>query len=194
MNENFKPENQSLDERAEPQNLPPTGQTDDWGMTNPLKNPIKETERDGWKMPEPTFRISDGYCPLKSDKAAIFTPPKKRPEPVDEKLSNLYAPPTREEMPDITMHNMSLSDLRASIPAETFAPNVSIEAQPDIFEELSAEDIDSEATAKKDSESGRTGFIFTVFGVLAMLLFAAAFLALVYVLFATDYLQRLITE
>jgi len=185
MNEKFNQENQSLDERSAPENIP---LTDDWGMTNPLKNPIKETERDGWKMPEPIFRVTEGYCPLTSEKAAIYTPPIKQPAPVDEKLSNLYAPPSREDMPDITMHNMSLSDLRASIPAEkTDAP---VEAQPDIFEEFSAEDVDSEATATDVAESAKKGFIFTVFGITAMLLFAAAFLALVYVLFFTDYLTR----
>ncbi len=184
MNEKFNQENQSLDERSAPENIP---LTDDWGMTNPLKNPIKETERDGWKMPEPIFRVTEGYCPLTSEKAAIYTPPIKQPAPVDEKLSNLYAPPSREDMPDITMHNMSLSDLRASIPAEkTDAP---VEAQPDIFEEFSAEDVDSEATATDVAESAKKGFIFTVFGITAMLLFAAAFLALVYVLFFTDYLR-----
>ena len=187
MNEKFNQENQSLDELAAPQNIPPT---DDWGMTNPLKNPIKETERDGWKMPEPSFRVSEGYCPLKSDKAEIYTPPIKQPAPIDEKLSNLYAPPSREDVPDITMHNMSLSDLKASIPAEKIAPDAPVEAQPDIFEEFSAEDVDSEATANDDAESAKKGFIFTVFGITAMLVFAAAFLALVYVLFFTDYLTR----
>lgn len=183
MNEKFNEENQSLDELSAPQNIPPP---DDWGMTNPLKNPIKEVERDGWKMPEPIFRVTEGYCPLTSEKAAIHTPPIKQPAPVDEKLSNLYAPPSREDMPDITMHNMSLSDLRASIPAETFAPNVAIEAQPDIFEELSAENVDSETT-DDTADSKKKSFIFTVFGITAMLLFAAAFLALVYFLFFTDY-------
>lgn len=187
MNEKFNQENQSLDEQSAPQNIPPT---DDWGMTNPLKNPIKEIERDGWKMPEPSFRVSEGYCPLKSDKAETYAPSVKQPAPVDEKLSNLYAPPSREDMPDITMHNMSLSDLMASIPAEKTAPDAAIEAQPDIFEDFSTGDVDSEATADDDAESVKKGFIFTVFGITAMLVFAAAFLALVYVLFFTDYLTR----
>lgn len=187
MNEKFTSENRSLDEPTVPQNLPPTDQTDDWGMTNPLKNPIKEVERDGFKMPEPTFRISDGYCPLKTNKAETFASPKKQPAPVDEKLSNLYAPPTPEQIPDITMHNMSLSDLRASLPADDFAAFTAIEPQPHISEQLTAEEINPEATGEKPSESIRKSFIFTVFGILAMLLFAAAFLALVYVLFFTDY-------
>lgn len=190
MNEKFNQENQSLDERTAPQNLPPP---EDWGMTNPLKNPIKETQRDGWKMPEPSFRVTEGYCPIKpgeSYKDAVFTPPVKQSAPTDEKLSNLYAPPTREEMPDITMHNLSLSDLQYSIPAEQTAPaDAVIEAQPDISEDFDAEDLDSEASDDK-AESTKRGFIFTVFGITAMLLFAAAFLTLVYVLFFTDYLTR----
>lgn len=189
MNEKFNQENQSLDERSAPQNIPPS---EDWGMTNPLKNPIRETERDGWKMPEPSFRATEGYCPIKPDEGGVFSAPAKQPAPADEKLSNLYAPPSREDIPDITMHNLSLSDLRASIPAEQNAPppDVAIEAQPDISEDFDAEDIGSETAADDKEQSAKKGFIFTVFGITAMLIFAAAFLVLVYVLFFTEYLIR----
>ncbi len=188
MNEKFNQENQSLDEQSAPPNIPPP---DDWGMTNPLKNPIKEVDRDGWKMPEPIFRATEGYCPVTSEKAAVFTAPKTQPAPAaDEKLSNLYAPPSNEGMPDLTMHNISLADLKVSIPPETPSPDAAIEPQPDISEEFGAEDADAKTGVDDEAASVKKRFIFTVFGITAMLVFAAAFLALVYVLFFTDYLSR----
>ena len=131
MDEKFNLKDQPADESAAPQNLPPAGKSDDWGMTNPLTYPIKEIEKDGWKMPEPVFRISDGRAPdKKSNKSAGFpASPKKQSEPTDEKLANLYAPPTPDEVPDITLHNMSLADLKFELPPIESAPGAAIEAQ-----------------------------------------------------------------
>ena len=185
MDEKFNLKDQPGDDSAAPQNLPPSAKSDDWGMTNPLKHPIKETEKDGWKMPEPVFRVSDGHSPVnKSNKSVAFpASPKKQPEPTDEKLANLYAPPTSEEIPDITLHNMSLADLKFELPPKESASGVAIEPQPHISEQFDAEEIEPAIPAEKKPRSETTRLIFAILGVLAMILFAVGFLALVYRLF-----------
>ena len=189
MNEKFDLKNPAPDDpsvsQANSNAATGDGKSEDWGMTNPLSPKPEQFGKDGWKMPEPVFRVSDGHSPLnKSNKSVAFpASPKKQPEPTDEKLANLYAPPTSEEIPDITLHNMSLADLKFEIPPKESAYGVAIEPQPHISEQFDAEEIEPAIPAEKKTRSETTRLIFAILGVLAMILFAVGFLALVYRLF-----------
>jgi len=178
MNEEFNSKNPT----------PGDGKSEDWGMTNPLSPSSEEISKSGWKMPEPVFRKSDGYCPLKSGQpASVLTSSKKPPEPIDEKLSNLYAPPAPEaDLPDLTMHNINLSDLKASLENESIAPKREIEPPP-ISEQLSVPEVEPPIAAQKKTRSRTKRLIFATLGVLAMIIFATAFLGLVYYLYLRDY-------
>ena len=171
---------------------PVAAQAEDWGMTNPLKKPSDEIKTDGWRMPEPIFRVSDGFCPLKPDgkaqsgeKASLSSAAQKPRSIADEPLANLYAPPEKEAEEDVsqhTMHNLSLSDLNP--PAPELAPTAPQIAapQPSISQEFIVKPPKKNPPEKKQrSETMR--LVFAALGVLAMLSFAAGFLALVYFLF-----------
>ncbi len=204
MNEEFTAKKAPVEEMTIPTTdlnpSPVAPQTEDWGMTNPLKKPSDGiTNGDGWKMPEPVFRVSDGFCPVKSDgqpksdgkKAESFAAPPsvappKQPPPADESLANLYAPPEREDDVDLsqhTMHNMSLSDLKVEIPElAPAAPGIAAAPQPNISQEFVVKP-PPEAPPEKKQRSESMRLVFAALGVLAMLAFAAGFLALVYYLF-----------
>lgn len=209
MNEEFTARQAPVDEMTIPTTdlnpSPVAPQTEDWGMTNPLKSPSggMKNGSDGWKMPEPVFRVSDGFCPLKSggksksdgNAAESFAAPKqsapKQPAPTDESLANLYAPPEKdapeidENLAQRTMHSLSLSDLNLPLPEiAPAAPKVDAAPQPNISQEYvikPPQATTAPAPAKQRSETMR--LFFAALGVLAMLSFAAGFLALVYFLF-----------
>lgn len=200
MNEKFNPKNSPIDDWtvspvAPPPPLP-NEPTADWGMTNPLKSPFTETPKDGWKMPEPTFRISDGYCPLKSENEQNSVPLNGEsadiaPAATDEKLANLYAPPAHERISaDMTMHNISLSDLKVEVPGEPSPKGVAPASsaviappQPDVSDQFTLEEIEPKVEVETKEKSRSARIIYAVLGIVLMSFFAAAFLALVYYLF-----------
>lgn len=198
MNEKFNPKNSPIDDwTVSPVAPPPAEQAANWGMTNPLKSPFTEAPKDGWKMPEPTFRISDGYCPLKAqDTKNIEAPPTDTASvetgATDEKLASLYAPPAEHEgvSPDMTMHNISLADLKAEIPpapeqkaASSAQVPVVAQPQPDVSDQFRLEEIEPKVETETKAKSRSAQTIYAVLGILLMTFFAAAFLALVYYLF-----------
>lgn len=64
----------------------------DWGMSPPSS--------DGWKMPEPVFRVSDGEILTRLGKRPASR--KADPEPeINENLSGIYEPPPTEESSDL---------------------------------------------------------------------------------------------
>jgi hypothetical protein len=201
MNEEFTAKKAPVEELTIPTTdlnpSPVAAQTEDWGMTNPLVKPLDGMKNgDGWKMPEPVFRVSDGFCPLdindNGKTKADGNPPKSsaappKQSPTDESLANLYAPPDKEEDVDLsqhTMHNLSLSDLNVEIPElATAVPNSAAAPQPNISEEFIVKPVANEAPTEKKQRSETMRLFFAALGVLAMLSFAAGFLALVYYLF-----------
>jgi formylglycine-generating enzyme required for sulfatase activity len=46
-----------------PKSSPPLAPVDDWGMTEANINLPKESRKDDWQMPQPTFRVSEGATP-----------------------------------------------------------------------------------------------------------------------------------
>ena len=50
-------------EFMEPMQTPSNPPADEWGMTEANINIPKETKNDGWQMPQPVFRISEGETP-----------------------------------------------------------------------------------------------------------------------------------
>ena len=202
MNEEFTAKQATIEELSMPtadlNPSPVAAQAEDWGMTNPLGKPPDGAVGDGWRMPEPVFRVSDGFCPLQPDgksKAGEKEPPafaaRKPRSTADEPLTNLYAPPEKETENDVsqhTMHNLSLSDLselKASV-AELapVSPQIAAAPQPDISQEFTVkEPPPTEAPPEKKPRGEKARLFFAALGVLAMLSFAAGFLALVYFLF-----------
>jgi hypothetical protein len=189
MNEKFDLKNPAPDDpsvsQANSNAATGDGKSEDWGMTNPLSPQPEQFGKDGWKMPEPVFRKTAGYSPLKSGQSeSVSTSSKKPPEPTDEKLSNLYAPPAPEaDLPDLTLHNINLSDLKASMEKEAIAHNQSIEPPPQISENLSAPESAPPIAVQEKTKSPTRRLIFAALGILAMVIFAAAFLGLVYYLY-----------
>lgn len=190
MNEKFDLKNPAPDDpsvsQANSNAATGDGKSEDWGMTNPLSPKPEQFGKDGWKMPEPVFRKTAGYSPLKSGQSeSVSTSSKKPPEPTDEKLSHLYAPP-EADLPDLTLHNINLSDLKASLEKEqkeAIAPNQAIEPPPQIAEKLSAPESAPPIAVQEKTKSPTRRLIFAALGILAMIIFAAAFLGLVYYLY-----------
>lgn len=200
MNEEFTAKQATVEELTMPtadlNPSPVAAQAEDWGMTNPLGKPPNGMKSDGWRMPEPIFRVSDGFCPLKSDgkaqsgeQAARSSVAKKARQTADEPLANLYAPPEKEAESDVsqhTMHNLSLSDLsdlKTSVPEiAPVAPKIAA-PQPNISEEFTVKQPPPKTSSEKKPRSETARLFFAALGVLAMLSFAAGFLALVYFLF-----------
>jgi hypothetical protein len=197
MSDELNQKNPPIDDWSLPPtdvNVPPVENSEDWVMTSPLKSQITETPKDGWKMPDPVFRMSDGYCPVKSDQNAGAQANFKK-APVDETLANLYAPPTpTEDLPDMTMHNISLADLKAEIEAEKAGKSKKaekpakppIEPQPNISQEFNIQTVATEAAPAKKERSERARLILVIVGIAAMILFAVGFLALIYFLFFSN--------
>ncbi|HEX8637386.1 MAG TPA: hypothetical protein VF692_04940 [Pyrinomonadaceae bacterium] len=208
MNEEFTAKQATIDELTMPtadlNPSPVAAQAEDWGMTNPLGKPPNglKNDGDGWRMPEPIFRVSDGFCPLKSggkaqssERAAQPAAVKRSRTTSDEPLANLYAPPEKEARDDVsqrTMHNLSLSDLSDlpdSLDLKTPAPEIAPVAskiaapQPNISEEFTVKQSPPQTPPEKKPRSETARLFFAALGVLAMLSFAAGFLALVYFLF-----------
>jgi hypothetical protein len=199
MNEEFTARPAPVEELTMPTTdlnpSPVAPQTEDWGMTNPLvKPPDGMNNCDGWKMPEPVFRVSDGFCPIKSDgkaksdgKPSKISTAQNQSQLPDESLANLYAPLEKEEDIDLsqhTMHNLSLSDLKVEIPElAPAAPKTAAAPQPNISQEFVVKPTTNKAPSEKKQRSETARLFFAALGILAMLSFAAGFLGLVYFLF-----------
>lgn len=125
---------------------------DDWAMSEPqtLKTEPENAKSDGWKMPEPVFRVSDGTS---------FSSPKKE------------TPPLSQPTPAAS----------AQIVTENSLPGIDIQPQPFLPEELNVNQTIKEKAV--ETKSGVPKVVFGVFGILAMILFALAFVVGVYFLF-----------
>lgn len=111
---------------------------------------------DGWQMPEPKFQKSSGYLPQGYiDQLGLGEPG----SPAVPAQATAEAPP-----------------------AEPAEPPIDIEPQPDLAEQLEAEPVAAPPIPVKNRSSG-SRIVMLVLGLLGMVLFIAAFLALVYFLF-----------
>ena len=132
--------------------------TEDWAMNVPDTNPAAEKAPDSWEMPPPVFRISSGR---KMDKDNRKTPPQ---------------PPADSSPVEVPTVEVQTSEI-----VETVSPNLGIQPQPFISEEFSV----SEAVAETPVKAKRTTskLILLIIGLLAMILFAIAFVVGIYFLF-----------
>ena len=156
-------------------------------MTNSRTTP-KETGKGDWKMPEPVFRVSDGYCPLtpstSTQSAEAVDLPKQPPERIAEKLSNSNAPTdstdSEENLPDITLMNMSLSDLKAPASDEDKDSAINTQQPSPTSEQIAAESAKSETPSENRSKTKAVYVFFAVLGILAMIFLTAAILIIAY--------------
>lgn len=124
---------------------------EDWAMNAP------PTQQDGWKMPEPVFRISDGTRIGNSEN-------EKPPSNLPSEMPQTAQPPSQNTQ------------------AEKAAPDAKIQPQPYISEEFNLNQIKA-ATAPVKSKSKIPRIIFIILGILAMVGFAVGFVIMVYYLF-----------
>lgn len=135
--------------------------------------PATEKPAGGWAMPEPTFQQTSGYLP-QGYVEQVGLNMSSAPTGGDEAVSFEPEPP-------------------AEIRAEAFAAAVNpdeviieddVEPQPDLIAQLEEEPeaFAPAATAIKDNGSGRS-VVMLVLGLIAMVLFIVAFLAVIYFLF-----------
>ncbi len=158
-----------------------TGTTEDWGMTAPLAKPPAPPEQTGWQLPVPVFRSSEGYTPKKfvgQTKINDGNSPVAASAAVPD-FAELPAPPIPFET---SAPELKQSPAPVVTAAAVIAPPVAkVEPQPDIIEEFPAPPVAAPVTIKP--KSGAWRIVSIVFGLLAMLAFAAGFLALIYFLF-----------
>ncbi|HEX8287936.1 MAG TPA: hypothetical protein VF556_08075 [Pyrinomonadaceae bacterium] len=172
MNENYNSKNPSLDAPSVNQKTSyfasGDGKSESLGMTN-SQNQQKEPGKTGWQMPEPVFRVSDGYCPLKSDRSASAS--SKKQQNTDSKTANQSA---EENLPDITLFNVDLSELKS---AES--ENSSLQVQG-ASEQPSAANAKSEILAENKSKNKIIYVVLTLVGIFVMLFLAAAIVGVAY--------------
>lgn len=177
MNEKFNVNNSSDEDwtiSTPNENLPPN-QTiiepiEEWGMTGKLVSPNKN---DGWKMPEPEFRKSNGSSPEEISENSVKQEFQTSQPTMTEELPQKSAPNFAFET-----NNSAPTFSQAAVPM-----SAAIEAQPDISEAFAAAEIDiPPAPPKKERSQGMRIFL-AVFGIFAMFAFAVIFLAVVYFLF-----------
>lgn len=111
-----------------------------------------------WKMPEPVFRKTSGYLPQG------------------------FVKPTGEEDASPEIEKSAPSVSAATVPPVPAAP--AIAPQPEISQQITLEEPAEEPVAAPKSGGGFRA-VLMILGVLAMLIFLAAFLAVVYFLFLT---------
>ena len=138
---------------------------------------MSEEKGDKWEMPKPIFRQSSGSRPEGfTKKIQRLDPPgpeANAPDPADDILATLYAPPDDiPEKPPI-------------VPA--IAPGADIEPQPDISEQFTTDEVIGEPTPKLKSKRGFFGKVFLVIGVLVLL--AIGFVVLIIYLFFSSQPQ-----
>lgn len=142
-------------------------------MTN-SHNQQKESGKTGWKMPEPVFRVSDGYCPLKTDQSASAL--SKKQQNTDSKSTNQQSQ-SEENLPDITLFNVSLSDLKS---AESEDSPLAAQKLKDASEQISAANAKSETRPENKSRNKIIYVLLTLLGIFVMLLLAAAIVGVAY--------------
>lgn len=153
-------------------------------MTNSHNQP-KETEKSGWKMPEPVFRVSDGYCPLKSDQSEENdSSSQAQSERGDRKTSNMNsAQGSEENLPDITLINMNPSDLKAPSAVKSLEPPIAAQKQSNASVQTISVSPVSETPSENKSKNKTVYIFFAVLGFLVMLILAASLLAIAYLWF-----------
>lgn len=112
----------------------------------------EKEKSDGWKMPEPVFRVSEGKTPDKSEKSD-------------------------------NSNNAAQTDLPFSeaISLEKISADTLIQSQPNISQEFTISDASEKTSAKTGSKN--FNILFVVLGLIALIVFAVAFLVTVYFLF-----------
>ena len=142
-------------------------------MTN-SHNQQKESGKTGWQMPEPVFRVSDGYCPLKSDQSASIS--SKKQQNTDSKTTN-QSSQTEENLPDITLINVNLSELKS---AEDKNSPLAAQKPAGTSEQISAANDKSEIRAENKSKNKIVYVVLTLLGIFVMVLLAAAITGVAY--------------
>lgn len=120
-------------------------------------NPLRESKEDKWQMPEPVFRVSSGKKLNKSVSPIPYVKQRANQPPVSSEISE---------------------------PAVSAAPPVAaadIQPQPYISEDFIVDDVVKENPVRAKSKVGR--IILIAAGILAMIVFAVAFLIGIYFLF-----------
>lgn len=140
----------------EPNNSPSKPETEDWSVSVPENEKIdqpQEESSDGWKMPDPIFRSSEGKTIRKSGK----------------KITN---PDLPAEQPEVSDKN----EFSADTPPQ---PQIAEDIAVNISEELPAP---KEKIVGEDAEK-KPKMFFAFGGIFLMLIFATAFVVGIYFLF-----------
>ena len=124
-----------------------------------------EDDKKPWQMPEPVFRKSSGYLP--------------------KRFENRIAGETaaaETSIPVVADGNGAASAAAAPLPAAAVQPSGDIQPQPDLTEEDPADEMSTSAPAKPERSPGMKIFL-ALLGIAAMIVFALAFIAVIYYLF-----------
>lgn len=152
------------------------GKSESSGMTN-SHNQQKESGNTGWKMPEPVFRVSDGYCPLQPSQSAQAAPEKQQ---TNEKISNSNQSSLSEKnLPDITLFNVDLSDLKSADGEDQNLPH-GAQKPTTATEQAVAANASSESLPENKSKNKTVFVVLTILGVFTMLFLAAAIIGVAY--------------
>jgi len=147
----------------EPENINKLPEDDDWSMTAPdtietVEIEVPPAQKDGWKMPDPVFRVSGG---------TVF-------RGSESEMPSSGSPSEQTNSPAAQLPSQNITEEKTATAAE-------IQPQPYISEEFNLNHIKTEPPVKSKSKASRT--IFIILGILAMAAFAVAFLIGVYFLF-----------
>ena len=134
-----------------PGGVPPASEAD---TVQPTAAAAAENKNGGWRMPEPKFQQTSGYLP--------------------------QGYPGKVGL-DGTAVTATASPITSPVLAVPAAPDVEVEPQPDIAEQLQAGPAATPTAVKERSTGVRVALV--VLGVLGMIVFIAVFLAVVYYLF-----------
>lgn len=135
--------------------------------------PAAEQTAGGWAMPEPKFQQSSGYLPQGY---------------IDQITANMPSPEAdadgqAESTPPAPPEEVRAEAFAPAEPAAAQAFDEEVEPQPDLNEQLEEEPAPfTPAPVVKDAGSGRS-VVMVVLGLVAMVLFIVAFLAVIYFLF-----------
>lgn len=143
--------------------VPQTGRQEDWETNLLPGNSPKQGRENQWSMPKPVFRISEG-----------------------EKLDDVAKRTVAFNFSEIDSFDKSAPSpkLPENPPSEAFtqtAPNINLQSQPNISEQIPASQVAAEAKPIETPKRSKTPFI--IGGLFAMFLFASVFLAGIYFLF-----------
>ncbi len=110
---------------------PPKSKGDDWEMDK------ANSKNDGWKMPEPTFRATEGEILTKIRKSSPKSNPAESVESdqTQENLPDIYAPPDTEESVESITEDFDLPDTQEQISEEVSFSN-SIPAENNIPQQM----------------------------------------------------------